>query len=151
MSMHLRSVTVVRAAAAALIAGLLLAGCAGDEAGDGEPTPSPSSPAAPSPSLPSPVLPTVPPTVPPESPPVPPISPPATGAPRELTITGELVSGVEAGCLLLATDTGEYLLFGEPVQQLQAGETVTLQGRVRTDMMSTCQQGTPFEVTEVLR
>ena len=146
MSMRVRPVTVVRAAVAALVAGVLLAGCGGD-AGDDEPTPSPSSPGPPSPSLPSPVLP----TLPPESPPVPPISPPSTGRTGEVTLTGELVSGVEAGCLLLETDTGEYLLFGEPVEQLRTGGTVTVRGQVRNDMMSTCQQGTPFEVTEVLR
>jgi hypothetical protein len=135
-----------------LVAGALLAGCGGDDAGGDGATPSPSSPAAPSPVLPSPVLPSpVLPTLPPESPSVPPISPPSTDRPRELTLTGELIAGVEANCLLLETDTGQYLLFGEPVEQLRTGTTVTLRGQVRTDMMSTCQQGTPFEVTEVLR
>lgn len=146
MSMRLRSVTVVRAALAALVAGALLAGCAGDDGGDAESaTPSPSSPAAPSPSLAPPALPTLPPIS------VPPVSPPSPGRPGETTITGELVTGVEAGCLLLETDTGQYLLFGEAVQELRTGTTVSLRGQVRTDMMSTCQQGTPFEVTEVLR
>jgi hypothetical protein len=143
--MRVRPVTLVRAAIAVVAAGVLLTGCAGDSGGD-EPTPSPSSPATPSPSLPPPVLPTL-----PGSPPVPSLSPPSTGRSGELTLTGELVSGVEAGCLLLETDAGQYLLFGEAAQELSAGATVTITGRVRTDMMSTCQQGTPFEVTEVLR
>lgn len=142
-----RGGTVARAALAGLVAGVLLAGCAGDEAGgDGEPTPSPSSPAALSPSPPSPVLPTL-----PEPPTVPPVSPPPpTERSGEQTLTGELVSGVEPGCLLLETDSGQYLLFGEAADQLRAGGTVTLRGRVHHNMMSTCQQGTPFEVTEVL-
>lgn len=146
MSMHTRSLTVPLAALAALLAGVLLAGCAGD-AGDDQP-PSPSTPATPSPSLPPPVLPTLPSIPPPVTPPV---TPPPTGRTGEVTLTGEVVDGVEAGCLLLQTTAGEYLLFGEPVEQLSSGATVTVRGTVHPEMASTCQQGTPFEVTEVLR
>lgn len=130
--------TVVLPALAVLLTGALLAGCAGDS-GDAEPTPSPSTEApgaTPSPTLPS---------------PVPPVSPPPTSRPGEVTLTGEVIEGVEAGCLLLQTDAGEYLLFGEPVENLRTGGTVTVRGQMRPDMASTCQQGTPFEVTEVLR
>jgi hypothetical protein len=141
--MRTRSLSVPLAALAALLTGVLLAGCAGD-AGDDQQSPSPSTPAAPSPSLPPPALPTLP-SVPP------PVSPPPTSRTGEVTLTGEVVEGVEAGCLLLETTAGQYLLFGEPVEQLRGGAAVTVRGTVHPEMASTCQQGTPFEVTEVVR
>ncbi|HEY8471448.1 MAG TPA: hypothetical protein VIL37_02295 [Natronosporangium sp.] len=142
----------IRVAIAALAAGLLLlAGCGDDTPGD-QPEPSPTSPTPSESTTPSPSLPPTVPTTPPSgAPSVPPISPPSTDRPGEITISGELVSGVEPNCLLLSTGSGDYLLFGEPVADLRAGDSATLRGRVRSDMMSTCQQGTPFEVTEVLR
>jgi hypothetical protein len=134
MSMRARTLAVGLAALAAV----LLGGCAGDSGeGDQEPAPSPTTeaPSTP-PSVPAtPGLPTV------------PSLPPRDG---ELTITGEVIEGVEAGCRLLQTDSGDYLLFGETVAELQMGGTVTLRGRVQPDVMSTCQQGTPFVVLEVL-
>jgi hypothetical protein len=133
MSMRARTVVVGIAALAAL----LLGACAG-EAGDDGPEPSPTTGAPSAPPTGAPILPTLPPT---------PSLPPRDG---ELTITGEVIEGVEAGCLLLATDTGDYLLFGEATEGLQVGATVTLRGQVRPDMMSTCQQGSPFQVLEVL-
>ena len=33
---------------------------------------------------------------------------------------------------------------------LRVGATLTVRGRVQGDMMSTCQQGTPFEVIEIV-
>jgi hypothetical protein len=61
-----------------------------------------------------------------------------------------VVTGVEAGCLLLRTGTGDYLLLGEAADDLGAGQTVTVRGQIRPDLMTTCQQGTPFEVSEVI-
>jgi hypothetical protein len=139
--MRTRGLTVPLAVLTALLTGALLAGCAGD-AGDGQP-PSPSTPAVPSPSLLPPVLPTLP-SIPP------PVTLPPTSSTGEVTLTGEVVDGVEAGCLLLQTTAGDYLLFGEPVEQLRSGGTATVRGTVHPEMASTCQQGTPFEVTEVL-
>jgi hypothetical protein len=134
MSMRARTVAVVLAA---LAIGLLGA-CAGDAGDDGQaPGPTTEAPSAP-PSVLPPGLPTLRPT---------PSLPPRDG---EQTLTGEVIEGVEAGCRLLATDTGEYLLFGDAVAQLAVGGTVTVRGRVQPDMMSTCQQGTPFQVLEVL-
>jgi len=77
---------------------------------------------------------------------------PVPTAPRgaEQTLTGEVVAGVEDGCKLLSTGGGDYLLFGSLSRDLRYGDTVTVRGRLRPDIASTCQQGTPFEVTEVL-
>lgn len=68
----------------------------------------------------------------------------------EMTLTGEVVAGVENGCKLLSTGEGDYLLFGGLSRDLRFGTTVTVRGRLRPDIASICQQGTPFEVTEVL-
>lgn len=68
-------------------------------------------------------------------------SPAAGGA----TITGTVTSGVEPGCLLL----GEYLLVGGPRDVITAGAKITVTGRVERDLMTTCQQGTPFLVDSV--
>lgn len=68
----------------------------------------------------------------------------------EATLTGEVAAGVEEGCMILQTDQGDYLLIGDMARDLRFGATVTVRGQYRPDMASTCQQGTPFEVTEVL-
>jgi hypothetical protein len=70
-------------------------------------------------------------------------------SPGEMTLTGQIVEGVEAGCRLL----DDYLLLPGPGisrDDIRAGLTVTVRGRVERGMMTTCQQGTPFIVTEVL-
>jgi hypothetical protein len=59
-----------------------------------------------------------------------------------MTLTGTVTTGVEANCLLL----DGYLLVGGPREQLRGGARVTVTGRVRADLMTTCQQGTPFLV-----
>lgn len=126
-------------AAGVVLAGLLaglLAACGGETDG-GDPTPSPPAPTSTSP------------TPRPTSPgpgPIPPTSPP----PRQVTATGRVVEGVEAGCKLLDTGAEQYLLTGDPAEGLRIGDTVTVRGRERPDLLSTCQQGVPFEVTEVL-
>lgn len=58
------------------------------------------------------------------------------------TITGTVTAGVEPGCLLI----GEYLLVGGPRDVIKAGTTLTVTGRPQPDLMTTCQQGTPFLV-----
>lgn len=70
----------------------------------------------------------------------------------ETTITGQVVEGVEAGCLLLATSAGEYLLVIPPHigrSAVRAGARLVVRGRVEPDLVSYCQQGTPFVVSEV--
>ncbi|GAB3143553.1 hypothetical protein GCM10027290_20040 [Micromonospora sonneratiae] len=71
--------------------------------------------------------------------PRPPGTTPSTGA---VTVSGTITAGVEAGCLLL----DRYLLVGGPGEVLRAGARVTVTGRVQPDLMTTCQQGTPFVV-----
>jgi hypothetical protein len=61
------------------------------------------------------------------------------------TLTGTVVAGVEANCLLL----NQYLLVGGDRSKLRAGAKVTVTGRARPDLMTTCQQGTPFQVEAV--
>ncbi|GAA4713815.1 hypothetical protein [Phytohabitans rumicis] len=76
----------------------------------------------------------------------------ATGKPSpgaEMTLTGQVAEGVESGCRLL----NNYLLLPGPGinrDSFAVGATVTVRGRVEQGMMTTCQQGTPFVVSEVL-
>lgn len=137
--MRTRSVAVLVAGILAVLLSACAGGQGGEQAGDPELTDTPSlSPVTPAPS-------------PTDSPPVVPApSEEPTGKPGLTTLTGEVFAGVEAGCLLLQTSTGDYLLIGEVAGQMQTGSTVTVRGQVRTNLATTCQQGTPFEVTEVL-
>lgn len=59
-----------------------------------------------------------------------------------MTLTGTVVAGVEPNCVLL----DNYLLVGGPRELLTSGKRVTVTGRVQADLMTTCQQGTPFVV-----
>jgi hypothetical protein len=65
---------------------------------------------------------------------------PKTGV-RE-TVTGTVVAGVEEGCLLL----DGYLLLNPPTGVVKAGARVRVTGQIRTDLVSTCQQGIPLLV-----
>ncbi|MEH0818980.1 MULTISPECIES: hypothetical protein [unclassified Micromonospora] len=135
---------------AALVVGAALSACGG-QAGDdrtGTASPSEGSPVTSSPSSdptqpgdPTGVPPTVPPT---KRPPVGPSLPPGPGA---NTITGTIEAGVEPGCLLV----GGYQLIGGPRDVLTVGAKVTVTGQAKPDMMTTCQQGTPFVVESARR
>ncbi|HEX2143809.1 MAG TPA: hypothetical protein VHG10_04785 [Glycomyces sp.] len=71
------------------------------------------------------------------------------GSASQTTITGTVESGVESGCLVLEHDGTLYGVFGNfDSSVVYAGAKVTLHGKVEKDMMSTCQQGTPFVVEE---
>ncbi|WP_341719046.1 hypothetical protein QQG74_04590 [Micromonospora sp. FIMYZ51] len=144
----------IRIAAAALIVCTALTACAGQDAGGGS--------AAPTPTEASPVteLPTPDPTGPlpqptdPVNPPAQPghpgkgaVTPPRPTATTELTLTGRIEAGVEPGCLLL----DGYLLLGGPREVLTAGATVTVTGKPAPGLMTTCQQGTPFQVASAKR
>jgi hypothetical protein len=75
-----------------------------------------------------------------------PTEPAPTGAPAApMTLSGTVEAGVEANCLLLRG----YLLLGGDRTALRAGATVTVTGRVQRDLLTTCQQGTPFTVETV--
>lgn len=87
----------------------------------------------------------------------------------EVTISGQVVEGVEAGCLLLDTGDGLFLLViprdavipGDAVSSgdaassggvgsaVRAGARLVVRGRVEPGLVSYCQQGTPFLVSEV--
>lgn len=135
--------------AVALAAGPALVGCAGsdptgapNQASGGTVTPSASS-AQPSPTGPERPDPDpsrlgVSPTRP--RPTGPRASSPKPGGPT--TLSGTVRAGVEPGCLLL----DDYLLVGGPREVIRAGARVTVTGQVRADLMTTCQQGTPFMV-----
>lgn len=77
--------------------------------------------------------------------PPPPLDPPSTFGPPagEVTVTGIVEAGVEAGCLLL---DGWLLINGDPAV-IQAGRRVRVTGRAATDIASYCQQGTPLIVS----
>jgi hypothetical protein len=66
-----------------------------------------------------------------------------------MSVTGKVVEGVEAGCLLLETPGTLYLLVGGDRAALVVGKQVTVTGSPQPGLMSTCQQGTPFQVTSV--
>jgi hypothetical protein len=107
----------------ALVSLGLLAGCA-------SPTPSssPSAPASPSPSSAS------------------------SSSSSSETISGTLSAGVEPHCLILRDATGSHSIYfhDESLRaQAPAGAQVTLVGHPEPGMMTTCQQGEPFIVTEV--
>jgi hypothetical protein len=59
------------------------------------------------------------------------------------TLTGIVTAGVEHQCLLL----DGYLLVGGDRTVIRAGARLTVTGRIVPDLVTTCQQGTPFVVT----
>ena len=71
------------------------------------------------------------------------------GRGRVVTVRGVVEDGVEAGCLLLAEGEGPWVLVGN-TSGLAAGDTVTVRGTVANGMATTCQQGRPLWVDEVL-
>lgn len=83
-----------------------------------------------------------------------PESPPSvtstTEKPSEVMVAGVVVSGVETGCLVLDTDAEDYLLLGGDHDVLQPGRSVEVRGAPKPDTVTTCQQGVPFEVHEVV-
>lgn len=59
------------------------------------------------------------------------------------SLTGTVTTGVEPNCLLI----DGFLLIGGDRAVLKPGARVTVTGRVDRDVVTTCQQGTPFVVT----
>jgi len=130
-----------------------LAGCSATRE-DGGPVPSPSvstatAPATPSPSLSLPADPTLLQTPPGRNPSPRPMSPRPSGVktPKVVNVTGTVIEGVEPGCLLL----DNYLLVNAPTSLVYAGVKVRLTLEIRTDLVSTCQQGTPAMITSAQR
>jgi len=72
--------------------------------------------------------------------------------PGEITVRGQVAEGVEAGCMLLNTDDGKsYLLLGGDRGLIGSGGRLEVVGEPQPDLMTTCQQGTPFQVSRVRR
>jgi hypothetical protein len=116
---------------ALLLAGLLLAACAGPDRDDTGPGQGGAT------------------TVPTTLPGNPPATKPTEPA-GELTVTGRVREGVEPNCLLLDADQGaRYLLVGGERGELRAGARVRVTGRVDPNLLSTCQQGEPLVVASV--
>jgi hypothetical protein len=75
---------------------------------------------------------------------------PGTPSASLTSVRGTVSDGVEPGCVLLtAADKPTYLLLGGDKAALTAGRTVTVWGTPQPGMMSTCMQGTPFQVSRV--
>jgi hypothetical protein len=125
------------AAFVVLFSGVLIAGCAQDAGGTAEPGASMSATSANQPE-----------SLPPGAKASP--SPPSQKSPTagELTITGQVEQGVEEGCLLLTSGGTQYLLVGGDRAVVRAGARVTVRGRPSPGLMTTCQQGLPFQVSE---
>jgi len=79
------------------------------------------------------------------------VSPPpgATPTTPEFTITGIPQEGVESGCIVMRSGELLYNLIGGDRQTLMSGRTVVVRGRPTPGLVTTCQQGTPFQVSEV--
>jgi hypothetical protein len=126
-------VLTVAALIVVALAGGALSGCAGGDAGEQAAAPSESVAVSPS-------LGVVPP---------PPSSSAGADSPVGATLTGVPEAGVEPGCVILKHEGQMYLLLGGDKTLLSSGRSVTVTGRTRPDLMTTCQQGTPFEVADV--
>jgi hypothetical protein len=134
----MRQTTVLRPLAGLLLAVALLAACADQDASGGaagggsDPTTAPET------------LPTA-----PTTPTPPPTTAPGSGT-SQITVTGMLRDGVEPGCVLLEADQGTvYLLVGGDRGTLSAGGRVQVTGRLAPDLLSTCQQGQPLQVSSI--
>ena len=66
-----------------------------------------------------------------------------------MTITGKISSGVEMGCVMLEFEGTTYNLVGGDASTLTPGAEVEVTGTVNEGLMTTCQQGVPFEVDKV--
>ncbi len=138
--------TRLRTAAVTLLASVaLLAGCADADSDSGEesagsPASASSTPATAAPSLPP---------LPDTSPSIPTATTSGKAADGQITVTGTKVDGVEPGCVLLKTADKEYLLVGGDRDVIQRSSRLTVTGTPQPDLMSTCQQGIPFQVASV--
>ena len=120
-----------RTLAGLLLAGVLVAACAGPDRDDSGPGQGGAT------------------TVPSTLPGNPPVTKP-TDPSGQATVTGTVREGVEPNCLLLDADGGErYLLVGGERAELRPGSRVAVTGRVDRKLLSTCQQGVPLVVASI--
>lgn len=77
-------------------------------------------------------------------------SAPAGGA--TTTVQGTVTAGVESGCVVLVDASGAVVanLQGWDLRAHPVNSQVEVTGTYEPDLMTTCQQGTPFEVTAVV-
>ena len=126
---------------AAVLLCLVLASCA-QQAPPGAPASSTPTSDTSTPSLPDPL--------PPSSAPLTTTTPSRALEPG-MTVRGTVAEGVEAGCLILNTGTAQYLLLGADPTIAVTGAEIEVTGRAEPGAMTTCQQGTPFNVQKTLR
>lgn len=127
---------VHRSRAAAGLTGclaLFLAGCGSS----GQPAATTSSPAASSAA---------------ESSPAPSSAADASAAGGPTTVTGTVTQGVENTCVVLVDTSGAVVanLLDWNLQEHPYGDVVEATGTFDPGMMTTCQQGVPFEATAVV-
>ena len=68
----------------------------------------------------------------------------------EITLRGVIQDGVEPGCHLIRVDGGGlYLLLGGDVSTVGPGGRVEVVGVPKPLLATTCQQGTPLQVTSI--
>jgi hypothetical protein len=68
----------------------------------------------------------------------------------EITLRGVIQDGVEPGCHLIRVDGGGlYLLLGGDVSNVRPGGRVEVVGVPKPLLATTCQQGTPLQVTSI--
>ena len=66
-----------------------------------------------------------------------------------MVIVGVVEMGVEHGCRMLRTEGELYQLVGSADPMIRPGARLTVRGWPKPDLMTTCQQGVPFQVVEV--
>lgn len=107
---------------------LVVAGCGTDGAPAGGPTAAPSSTATSGPDD----------------------LTPSPGRGDVRTYEGTVAAGVEAGCRILRTGSGAFVLVGSGVERLSEGARVTVRGTVDPGAVSLCNQGPVLRVAQVV-
>ncbi|MFC4855787.1 hypothetical protein [Actinophytocola glycyrrhizae] len=91
--------------------------------------------------------------IPPSTEPPPEVTTSQSGAPAPenevVRTTGEVVAGVEPGCLLLDNGEIRYLLLGGDRDRLEPGHRLTVTGVADPGTPTTCMEGIPLRVTEL--
>ena len=64
-------------------------------------------------------------------------------------VVGVIEVGVEPGCTVLRTEDGVYQLTGSADPLIQPGARLWVKGWTRSDVVTTCQQGTVLQVIEL--